>query len=72
MAFATIYVGFGLPSFKITTFITDINFTLKTGTLYNALYGVNYNGSQLTVTLNFVATRILAVRDTATDVQCGG
>jgi len=65
---ATIYIRIGLPSFKITTFITDANCTLKTATLYNAYYGVCYNGSHLTATLNFVAARILAVRDTATDI----
>ena len=64
MAFkaATIYAGIGLPSFKIKAFITDVNYTLKIATLYNTLYGVCYNGSQLTTTLNFVAARILAVR----------
>ena len=65
---ATIYVRIGLPNFKITTFITDVNCTLKTATLYNAYYGVCYNDSHLTATLNFVAARILAVCNTATDV----
>jgi len=69
---ATIYTGISLPSLKITTFITDVNYTLKTATLYNALYGVSYNGSHLTATLNFVAARMLAVRGTATNIKCGG
>jgi len=45
---------------------------LKTVTLYNALYGVYYNGSHLTATLNFVAARMLALRGTTIDVKCGG
>jgi len=43
----TIYTKIDLLNFKITTFITDVNYTLKIVTLYNVLYGVYYNGSQL-------------------------
>ena len=69
---ATIYVRIDLPSFKITTFITDINYTLKTATLYNVLYSVCYCGSQLTATLYFAVARSVAVRGTTTHVYCGG